>query len=45
MSDILNAEHEWWIWHGMECCKLCGIVKRADGKNRPCKGIVRVGPR
>jgi hypothetical protein len=37
-----DATHKWWIWHGMECCELCGIVRRADRKNNPCRGRVRV---
>lgn len=24
------------------CCQNCGILKRADGKNKPCPGKVRV---
>lgn len=28
-----------------ECCQICGVVRREDGKNNPCKGPVRVGPR
>jgi hypothetical protein len=26
-------------------CRKCGIVRRADGQNKPCKGVVTVGPR
>lgn len=37
-----STEHEWFEWRGMTCCKKCGIVKRRDGKNKPCKGVVRV---
>lgn len=39
---MTETEHEWWVWHGLTCCKKCGIVQRADGKNKPCKGIVKV---
>lgn len=26
-------------------CTRCGVVKRADGMNKPCRGYVRVLPR
>lgn len=29
----------------LTCCRLCGIIKRADGKNKPCRGPVKVGLR
>jgi hypothetical protein len=29
----------------MQVCSKCGIVKRADGKNGPCKGVVKVALR
>lgn len=35
-SSIL-ARYPHWL-----CCIKCGIVKRADGKNGPCKGPVKV---
>ncbi len=28
-----------------ETCAICGYVRRRDGKNKPCPGPVRVGPR
>jgi len=37
-----DATHKWWIWHGLECCEVCGIVRRADRKNSPCKGPTRI---
>lgn len=39
--------HEWFKPEFLtyECCRKCGIVRRADDKNSPCKGPVRVGPR
>ena len=40
-----KIEHEWFEWRGLTCCKKCGIVRRADDKNKPCKGVVKVGPR
>lgn len=38
-------EHDWHERFDLTCCRNCGIVKRADGKNKPCKGSVKVGPR
>ena len=35
-------EHEWFLFWGTNCCKICGTVKRKDGKNKPCKGLVKV---
>lgn len=29
----------------IETCGVCGIVRRADRKNKPCRGPVSVGPR
>lgn len=37
--------HEWIFSGQWTVCKKCGIVKRADDKNRPCQGIVRIGLR
>ena len=37
--------HEWWLWNGLECCKICGIVRRNDDKNSPCKGNIKIKPR
>lgn len=37
-----KAQHQWHTFLGLVCCKLCGVVKREDGKNRPCKGIVKM---
>jgi len=45
------SDHEW-IWFErpgpgapIQCCRSCGVVKRRDGKNNPCRGPVRVAPR
>lgn len=27
-----------------ECCKLCGVVRRKDNKNKPCRGPVKMRP-
>ena len=29
----------------IECCRTCGIVRRADHKNLACKGVVKVSLR
>lgn len=45
----LNQEHDWheydWPKKKFSACKKCGFIKRADGKNKPCKGVVKVGLR
>ena len=45
--DILDATngHVWHEWNGLTCCKVCGIVRRRDGRNSRCKGPAKVGPR
>lgn len=49
IAQALQArEHIWGIrladapWHS---CLLCGVVHRADGGNKPCRGKVGVSPR
>lgn len=41
--------HEWAEWvfsrRTMVCCNMCGIVRRADDTNKPCKGVVKVALR
>jgi hypothetical protein len=49
------SEHEWVKWdrpldQALESghiyyCQVCGMVKRADGKNNPCKGPIKVALR
>ena len=39
------SDHVWFKRFGLICCKACGLVQRADGKNRLCPGPVRVGIR
>jgi len=52
MTNKLSDEtaHQW-AEEGVQCgfqeqhwtfCKKCLIVKRADGKNKPCKGIPKL---
>lgn len=42
-----SEKHDWFKpqFVGYECCRKCGIIRRADDKNKPCKGIVRVALR
>lgn len=37
--------HDWFEWRNMTCCRRCGIVRRADGKNSRCRGHVKIGLR
>lgn len=37
--------HHWVEAFNLVCCRDCGIVRREDDQNKPCKGVVRVGPR
>lgn len=44
-----DETHDWFepprLVPRMEACRLCGVVRRADRKNKPCKGQVYVGLR
>lgn len=43
-----KGKHEWVAPYGAirwPHCRRCGIIRRADGENSPCKGASRVGPR
>lgn len=42
-----DKTHDWFVpsFIGYECCRICGIVRRADRQNKPCRGPVPVGPR
>lgn len=56
-DDTLSIEcfereryHRWFTPKGSlsrlgECCRDCGVVRRADDGNGPCHGPVSVGPR
>lgn len=49
-DDVQGAsvpEHDWFVpgFIKYECCRLCGIIRRRDGKNKPCRGPVRLGLR
>ncbi len=43
----MSGEHEWFRHPTLifDSCKLCGIIKRADGRNKPCRGLVKIGLR
>lgn len=39
VSEIVDG-HVWGHSNGIqwECCRVCGIIRRADKQNKPCKG-------
>jgi len=37
--------HSWIQKHGHWVCSKCGFVRRADGKNKPCPGVVKITTR
>lgn len=39
---VVPGEHYWMMFNNLPCCAHCGIVRRRDGKNKPCRGKVRV---
>lgn len=48
-ATLVPGEHLWIAWaptvrpdQPMISCRWCGIVRRADGANKPCRGKVRV---
>jgi hypothetical protein len=43
--DVIVGEsngHTWIKWHKMICCRDCGFIRRADDKNKPCRGKVGI---
>lgn len=32
------SEHAWKDYRGTPACSLCGVVRRADDRNKPCSG-------
>ena len=39
------GEHEWReMMDGLPRCALCGVARRRDGSNKPCRGKVRLKP-
>lgn len=47
MSDLPSNSngHQWRTFRGAVACKSCGLVRRADDRNRQCVGIVKVALR
>lgn len=39
------GKHCWFEFHGLDSCTNCGVVRRRDDQNAPCKGIVRIALR
>ena len=39
------TDHAWHPCDDWQTCKVCGMVKRSDGKDRPCRGKVAIGLR
>lgn len=39
------SKHRWGHRCGYECCLNCGVVRRADDNNKPCRGVVHVAVR
>lgn len=37
--------HDWTKRDQWTVCKKCGIIKRKDGKNKQCRGIVKITTR
>lgn len=33
------------VLHAAQVCRHCGIVRRQDGQNKPCRGKIRVSLR
>lgn len=42
-----DGEHDWFVPDAINytCCRKCGIVRRTDGKNKPCRGHVAISLR
>ncbi len=48
VQEVTNGHH--WVTltftrSTLVCCRDCGIVRRRDDRNKPCRGIVGVTPR
>jgi hypothetical protein len=41
--DAIGA-HVWFEKDDLTSCCRCGIVRRADGKNKPCRGAAKLRP-
>ena len=46
IAASLPGVHLWGRWltqdPTIEACLLCGVVRRADDGNKPCRGVVQV---
>ena len=51
MTDLLSnipvfgdSTHKWQSVPGKDwqCCRICGIIRRADRQNSPCKGATHM---
>lgn len=40
-EEVAERPHVDYIFDGMNCCKVCGLVRPHDGWVRPCKGPVK----
>lgn len=38
MLERMQESHDWGAWQSMTVCRVCGVCRRADGKNKPCRG-------
>lgn len=44
-EPVVEVEHHWADYYGVLACSTCGMVKRADGRNKPCRGKTTIGLR
>jgi hypothetical protein len=46
-AEPVLADHEWFFPRmiAYHCCRKCGVVKRLDGKNGPCRAAGRIALR
>lgn len=44
LKEAKEGEHAWFFFKDdtFHSCAKCGIIKRADGRNSPCKGMVKI---
>jgi len=45
VEPVEEVEHHWADYSGVQACWTCGMVKRADGSNKPCRGKTTIGLR
>jgi hypothetical protein len=44
-AESLEREHVDFVFDGMDCCAVCGLVKPHDGWKKPCKGAAKLSLR